>query len=102
MAHSSTLFVGLDVHKESISVAHVSEGREAEVVFLGPMGDPAVWQRQADPQAAIEREDAALCGRSRSVWVLVVPTSPRRDCAAGSWLRRAFQRRPATESTTIT
>jgi transposase len=38
MAHSSTLFVGLDVHKETIAVAHVSEEREAEVVFLGTIG----------------------------------------------------------------
>ena len=34
MAHTSTLFVGLDVHKETITVAYVAEDREAEVVFL--------------------------------------------------------------------
>ncbi len=38
MAHSSTLFVGLDVHKETIAVAYVTEEREAEVVFLGTIG----------------------------------------------------------------
>src|SRR5713226_5052247 len=38
MAHSSTLFVGLDVHKETIAVAYVAEEREAEVVFLGTIG----------------------------------------------------------------
>src|SRR6266511_4814936 len=38
MAHGSTLFVGLDVHKETIAVAYVSEDREAEVVSLGTIG----------------------------------------------------------------
>jgi hypothetical protein len=34
MAQASTLFVGLDVQKETIAVAYVSEEREAEVLFL--------------------------------------------------------------------
>jgi hypothetical protein len=29
MAHTSTLFVGWDVHKETIAVAYVAEEREA-------------------------------------------------------------------------
>ena len=31
MAHTSTLFIGLDVHKETIAFAYVSEEREAEI-----------------------------------------------------------------------
>jgi transposase len=38
MAQGSTLFIGLDVHKETIAVAYVAEEREAEVVFLGTIG----------------------------------------------------------------
>jgi hypothetical protein len=38
MRHSSTLYVGLDVHKESIAVAYAPEERGAEVVFLGTIG----------------------------------------------------------------
>lgn len=38
MAQASTLFVGLDVHKETIAVAYVGEEREAEVVSLGTIG----------------------------------------------------------------
>lgn len=38
MAHSSTLFIGLDVQKETIAVAYVAEEREAEVVFVGTIG----------------------------------------------------------------
>jgi hypothetical protein len=32
MAHISTLFIGMDVHKETIAVAYVGEERGAEVV----------------------------------------------------------------------
>jgi transposase len=38
MRHSSTLYVGLDVHKESIAVAYAREERDAEVIFLGTIG----------------------------------------------------------------
>ncbi len=38
MGHSNTLYVGLDVHKESIAVAYASEERGAEVIFLGTIG----------------------------------------------------------------
>jgi hypothetical protein len=38
MAHSSILFVGLDVHKETLAVAYVAEEGEAEVVSLGTSG----------------------------------------------------------------
>ena len=38
MAQSSTLFIGLDVHKETIAVAYVAEERDAEVVSLGTIG----------------------------------------------------------------
>src|SRR5258706_11266426 len=38
MAKDSTLFVGLDVHKETIAVAYVAEEREATVVALGTIG----------------------------------------------------------------
>src|SRR5881396_2095441 len=38
MAQGSTLFMGLDVHKETIAVAYVAEEREAEVLSLGTIG----------------------------------------------------------------
>src|SRR2546428_5054129 len=38
MAHSSTLFVGLDVHKETFAVPYGAEEREAGVVAFGSIG----------------------------------------------------------------
>jgi hypothetical protein len=38
MAHTSTLFVGLEVHKETSAVAYVGEERGAEVTSLGTVG----------------------------------------------------------------
>jgi transposase len=50
MAQGSTLFIGLDVHKESIAVAYVLEEREAKVVFLGTIGT-----RQCDIDKVIRK-----------------------------------------------
>mgnify|MGYP001614136969 FL=1 len=38
MKKPATLFVGLDVHKESISVAHVPDDRRADVTYVGRIG----------------------------------------------------------------
>ena len=38
MSQSSTLFVGMDVHKDSIAVAYVSQDHGAEVTYLGVIG----------------------------------------------------------------
>ena len=35
MGQDSTLFIGLDVHKETIAVAYVAEEREATVISPG-------------------------------------------------------------------
>ena len=50
MAKDSTLFVGLDVHKETIAVAYVGEEREAEVLSLGTIGT-----RQKDIDALVRK-----------------------------------------------
>ena len=36
----TTIYVGLDVHKDSIAVAYAPEDRSAEVVALGTIGPP--------------------------------------------------------------
>jgi transposase len=50
MNQSSTLYVGLDVHKESIAVAYVAQAHHAEVVYWGTIGT-----RQCDLDTLIRR-----------------------------------------------
>lgn len=50
MSHSSTLYVGLDVHKDSIAVAYVAKEHDAEVIYLGTIGT-----RQADIDQLIRK-----------------------------------------------
>jgi transposase len=50
MGEDTTLFVGLDVHKDSIAVAYAAEERGAEVVFLGQIGT-----RQCDLDKLVRR-----------------------------------------------
>jgi transposase len=56
MRHASTLYVGLDVHKESIAVAYAPKERGSEVIFLGAIGtrqcaiDTLVRQLQSKDQ----------------------------------------------------
>lgn len=38
MDECSTLFIGLDSHKDFISVAYAPEDRTAEVIYLGRIG----------------------------------------------------------------
>jgi hypothetical protein len=36
MSQSSTLYLGMDVHTDSIAVAYVAQEHAAEVIYLGP------------------------------------------------------------------
>jgi transposase len=65
---SKTLYVGLDVHKESIAVAYAPEDRGAEVVSLGPIGtrqcdiDKLLRQLQAKAARLVLVYEAGPCG----------------------------------------
>jgi len=50
MNQPTTLFVGLDVHKDSIAVAHAVDDRSAEVIYVGAIGT-----RQADIDVLVRR-----------------------------------------------
>jgi len=68
MHQSSTLYVGLDVHQESIAVADVATAHDAEVIFLGTIGtrqadmDPLVRQLQANANQLVFVDEAGPCG----------------------------------------
>lgn len=50
MAEPSTLYVGLDVHKDHVAVAHAAARRHADVTYVGPIGT-----READLDKLLRR-----------------------------------------------
>lgn len=68
MAQASTLFVGLDGHKETSAVASVAENREAAVIFLGTIGtrqgdsDNLIRKLQAQGKTLPCADEAGPCG----------------------------------------
>jgi transposase len=68
MHNSTTLFVGLDVHKDSIAVAYAPEERSAEATFLGPIGtrqadiDKLVRKLQSKAPRLVFAYEAGPCG----------------------------------------
>jgi len=114
MKHSSTLYVGLDVPKESIAVAYAAEKRDAEVISLGTIGtrqcdiDKLIRKLQSKGHALVFVYEAGPCGywlyryltkKGLPCWVVapsLIPKKPgdrvktdRRDAAqlAGSCAR---------------
>jgi transposase len=75
---SKTLFIGLDVHKDTIAVAYAPEDRGADVVALGTIGT-----RQCDIDKLIRK----LEGKGATV-VLAYEAGP-----CGYWLYRYLTRR---------
>ena len=68
MRHSSTLYVGLDVHTESIAVASVAKDHDADVIDLGSVGtrhtdiDQLVRKLQAKATHLVFVYEAGPCG----------------------------------------
>jgi transposase len=68
MSQSSTLYVGMDVHKESIAVAYVAKAHDAEVTFLGTIGtrqvdiDQLVRKLHSKAQHLVFVYEAGPCG----------------------------------------
>ena len=68
MHQSSTLYVGMDVHQESIAVASVAKDHEAEVISLGTCGtrqcdiDTLIRQRQSKAKHLVFAYEAGPCG----------------------------------------
>ena len=68
MAQSSTLFIGMDVHKETIAVAYVAQAHGAEVTSLGTIGtrqcdiDQLIRKMQSKAKHLIFVYEAGPCG----------------------------------------
>jgi transposase len=68
MPQSRTLYVGLDVHKDSIAVAYVAKDHEAEVIYLGTIGtrqcdlDQLVRKLQSKAPHLVLVYEAGPCG----------------------------------------
>ena len=68
MTHYTTLFVGLDVHKDSISVAYAPEDRSEGVTFVGPIGtkqcdiDKLIRRLQSKASRLVFAYEAGPCG----------------------------------------
>jgi transposase len=68
MHQSSTLYIGMDVHKEAIAVAYVAKDHDAEVVYLGTIGtrpcdlDHLIRNMQSQAQHLVLVYEAGPCG----------------------------------------
>jgi transposase len=68
MSQSSTLFIGMDVHKDAITVAYVAQNHGAEVMSLGAIGtrqsdiDQLIRKMQSKAKHLIFVYEAGPCG----------------------------------------
>jgi transposase len=78
MSQSSTLYIGLDVHKDSIAVAYVAQEHGAEVIYLGAIGT-----RQCDIDQLIRKMPSKA-----THLIFVYEAGP-----CGYWLYRYFTKK---------
>jgi transposase len=93
MSQSRTLYVGLDVHKDSIAVAYVAKDHEAHVISYGIIGtrhadiDPLTRKLQSKAQRLVFVYEAGPCGywlyrylckKGYDCWVVAPSMIPQR------------------------
>jgi transposase len=82
MSHSSTLVMGMDVHKDSIAVAYVAQDHGAEVMYLGAIGtrqgdiDQLIRKMPSKATHLIFVDEAGPCG----YWLYRYLTKKGYDC----------------------
>jgi hypothetical protein len=72
MSQSSTLYIGLDVHKDSMAVAYIAQAHGAEVISLGVI--KAELDDDLPSQVAVHLYGPSVAGSAAC----------RRDCSAES------------------
>ena len=93
MSQSRTLSVGIDVHKESSTVAYVAKAHNAEVTFRGALGtrhadiDQLVRKLHSQAKHLVLVYEAGPCGswlyryllkKGHSCWVVAPSRMPQR------------------------
>ena len=84
MPQSSRLSIGVAVHKESIALAYVATGHDAEVVYLGSIGtrpcDVAQLVRRKETHGySSARPHRAEISRAFCLIILAVLAAPRQE-----------------------
>jgi hypothetical protein len=91
MHQSNTLYVGMDVHKESIAVAYVAHEYGAEVVLSGPSA----------PASVTSTGLSGSCTRRANTWSLSMKRDSVRTGSIADWRKKAISvgsSRPCAES----
>jgi transposase len=121
MNQSSTLYVGMDVHNDSIAVAYVAEDHPPDVIFLGTSGtrqgdiDQLIRKLQSKSQHLVFVYEAGPCGdwlyryltkKGHNCWVVAPSLIPnkagdrvktdRRDAVQLARLRRSGDLTPVS------
>jgi transposase len=114
MHQSRTLYIGMDVHKDSIAVAYVTQQHGAEVTYLGTIGtrqcdiDQVIRKRPSKATYLVFVYEAGPCGswlyryltnKGHDCWVVAPSLMPkkagdrvkteRRDAGPLAWLARS-------------
>ena len=82
MRQSSMLYIGLDVHKDSIAVAYIAQEHGAEVIYLGAIGtrpgdiDQLIRKMPSQAPHLIFVDEAGPCGS----WLYRYFTKKGYDC----------------------